>query len=51
MLNGTLEILANNQGTGTIPFYVPFTDEERILDEAAVYQAAVNLKRAIFDIK
>jgi len=49
--NGTVDILANDQGNRTTPSYVAFTDSERLTGEAAKNQAAGNPANTIFDAK
>ena len=49
--NGQVEIIANDQGNRTMPSYVAFTDSERLIGEAAKYQAAGNPKNTVFDAK
>lgn len=51
MQKGKVEILVNDQGYRITPSYVAFTDEERLVGDAAKNQAAANPKRTIFDIK
>ena len=51
MQKGKVEILVNDQGHRITPSYVAFTDEERLVGDAAKNQAAANPKRTIFDIK
>lgn len=51
MQNGKVEILANDQGNRITPSYVAFTDEERLVGDAAKNQYASNPRRTIFDIK
>ncbi len=51
MKSGKVEILANDQGNRITPSYVAFTDEERLVGDAAKNQAASNSKNTIFDIK
>jgi heat shock protein 5 len=51
MKNGKTEILANEQGNRITPSYVAFTDEERLIGDAAKNQAAANPQNTIFDIK
>ena len=46
-----VEIIANEQGSFTTPSFVSFTEEERLIGEAAKNQAAMNPKNTIFDIK
>lgn len=49
--NGHVEIIANDQGNRITPSWVAFTDNERLIGEAAKNQAAVNAERTIFDVK
>lgn len=51
MQNGKVEILANDQGNRITPSYVAFTDEERLVGDAAKNQYAANPRRTVFDIK
>jgi len=51
MQSGKVEILVNDQGHRITPSYVAFTDEERLVGDAAKNQAAANPKRTIFDVK
>ncbi|KAH8704969.1 putative Hsp70 chaperone BiP/Kar2 [Talaromyces proteolyticus] len=51
MQNGKVEILVNDQGNRITPSYVAFTDEERLIGDAAKNQYASNPTRTIFDIK
>lgn len=51
MKGGRVEILANDQGNRITPSYVAFTDEERLVGDAAKNQAAANPHNTIFDIK
>ncbi|EPY50849.1 heat shock protein BiP [Schizosaccharomyces cryophilus OY26] len=51
MKNGRVEIIANDQGSRITPSYVGFTDEERLVGEAAKNQAPANPENTIFDIK
>ncbi|MCJ1320271.1 Heat shock protein ssb1 [Xylographa vitiligo] len=46
-----VEIIANEQGSFTTPSFVSFTDEERLIGEAAKNLAAMNPTNTIFDIK
>jgi heat shock protein 1/8 len=43
--------VANEQGSFTTPSFVSFTDEERLIGEAAKNQAAMNPANTVFDIK
>jgi len=49
--NGRVEIIPNGLGNRITPSYVAFTDEEKLVGEAAKNQAAVNPERTIFVIK
>ncbi|KAH9324465.1 hypothetical protein KI387_004643, partial [Taxus chinensis] len=49
--NGHVEIIANDQGNRITPSWVAFTENERLIGEAAKNQAAVNPERTIFDVK
>ena len=51
MKNGKTEILANEQGNRITPSYVAFTQDERLIGDAAKNQAASNPHNTIFDIK
>jgi len=46
-----VEIIANDQGMRTTPSYVAFTDEERLIGDAAKNQAAMNPYNTVFDAK
>ncbi|KAK9176938.1 hypothetical protein WN944_028957 [Citrus x changshan-huyou] len=49
--NDQVEIIVNDQGNRITPSWVAFTDTERLIGEAAKYQAALNPERTIFDVK
>lgn len=49
--NGRVEIIANDQGNRITPSYVAFTDEERLVGDAAKNQAPMNPHNTIFDAK
>ncbi|RAL62592.1 hypothetical protein DID88_004440 [Monilinia fructigena] len=51
MQKGKVEILVNDQGHRITPSYVAFTDEERLVGDAAKNQAAANPRNTVFDIK
>lgn len=51
MKNGKVEILANDQGNRITPSYVAFTEDERLVGDAAKNQLATNPYNTIFDIK
>jgi heat shock protein 5 len=48
---GKVEIIVNDQGNRITPSYVAFTDEERLVGDAAKNQYSANPQRTIFDIK
>jgi len=49
--NERVEIIANDQGNRTTPSYVAFTENERLIGDAAKNQAAMNPRQTIFDAK
>eukprot|EP00438_Fugacium_kawagutii_P024813 Skav215728 [mRNA] locus=scaffold1867:31443:41429:+ [translate_table: standard] len=52
--NGRVEIIPNDQGNRITPSYVAFTDDERLIGEAAKNQAAqatINPTQTLFDVK
>merc|ERR1712152_28741 len=49
--HGKVEIIANDQGNRTTPSYVAFTDNERLIGDAAKNQATQNPERTIYDVK
>jgi len=49
--NERVEIVANDQGNRTTPSYVAFTDDERLVGDAAKNQAAANPFNTVFDAK
>jgi len=46
-----VEIIANDQGNRTTPSYVAFTDQERLIGDAAKNQVAMNPYNTVFDAK
>lgn len=48
---GRVEIIANDQGNRITPSYVAFTDNERLIGDAAKNQATTNPFRTIYDVK
>lgn len=50
-LNDKVEIIANDQGNRTTPSYVAFTDNERLIGDAAKNQVARNPQHTVFDAK
>ncbi|EKG12768.1 Heat shock protein Hsp70 [Macrophomina phaseolina MS6] len=51
MKGGKVEIIVNDQGNRITPSWVAFTDEERLIGDAAKNQFSSNPARTIFDIK
>merc|ERR1711990_669394 len=49
--NDQVQIVANDQGINTTPSYVAFTEEERLIGDAAKNQTARNPKNTVFDAK
>jgi len=49
--NDKVEIVANDQGLNTTPSYVAFTEEERLIGDAAKNQVARNPTNTVFDAK
>lgn len=49
--NGRVEIIPNELGNRITPSFVAFTDEERLVGEAAKNQAAINPKRSVYVVK
>ena len=49
--NGRVEIIPNELGSRITPSVVAFTDEERLIGEAAKNQASVNPTRTVYDVK
>jgi len=48
---GEVQIIANDQGNRTTPSYVAWTDEERLLGDAAKNQVSQNPSNTVFDAK
>lgn len=46
--HGKVEIIANDQGNRTTPSYVAFTENERLIGDAAKNQVAMNPTNTIF---
>jgi len=49
--DGRVQIIANDQGNRITPSYVAFTDDERLIGDAAKNQASLNPENTIFDVK
>ncbi|GAU23243.1 hypothetical protein TSUD_172720 [Trifolium subterraneum] len=49
--NNRAEIIHNEQGNRTTPSFVAFTDDQRLIDDAAKNQAASNPANTVFDAK
>ena len=49
--NGLVEIIANDQGNRTTPSFVSFTEDERLIGEAAKNTAASNPTNTVYDSK
>jgi L1 cell adhesion molecule like protein len=49
--NGHVEIIANDQGNRTTPSYVAYTEDERLIGDAAKSQASSNPSNTVFDAK
>eukprot|EP00466_Bigelowiella_natans_P017840 jgi/Bigna1/88281/estExt_fgenesh1_pg.C_300053 len=49
--DGRVQIIANDQGNRITPSYVAFSDEERLIGDAAKNQASTNPRNTIFDVK
>ncbi|EFC39565.1 hypothetical protein NAEGRDRAFT_44741 [Naegleria gruberi] len=50
-MGDNVEIIPNDQGNRTTPSYVAFTDEERLIGDAAKNQVAMNPHNTVFDAK
>jgi len=49
--NSKVEIIANDQGNRITPSYVAFTENERLVGDAAKHQAAANPRNTVYDAK
>jgi heat shock protein 5 len=49
--NGQVEVIPNELGNRITPSVVAFTDEERLIGEAAKNQATVNPTRTLYGVK
>ncbi|KAJ7256881.1 Hsp70 protein-domain-containing protein [Mycena haematopus] len=51
LANDCVESIANDQGNRTTPSYVSFSDNERLISDAAKNQVSMNLTNGLFDRK
>lgn len=49
--NGRVEIIANDQGNRTTPSTIAFTENERLMGDAAKNQGSMNPKNTVYDAK
>src|SRR3990167_11233538 len=49
--NGRVEIIPNELGHRITPSVVAFTDEDRMIGDAAKNQASINPERTVYDVK
>jgi len=49
--NERVEIIVNDVGSYTTPSWVAFTENERLIGEAAKNQCAMNPENTVFDVK
>ena len=49
--NGRVEVIANDQGNRTTPSFVSFTQDERLIGDAAKSMATSNPKNTVYDAK
>ena len=50
-INDKIEIIPNDQGNRTTPSFVAFTENERLVGDAAKNQAAMNPTNTVYDVK
>lgn len=50
-VNGKVEIIANDQGNRVTPSYVAFSENERLVGDAAKNQASLNPENTLYDVK
>ena len=49
--NGKVEIIANEQGNRTTPSWVSFTDDERLIGDAAKNASGQNIQNTVYEFK
>jgi len=49
--DGRVQIIANDQGNRITPSYVAFTEDERLIGDAAKNQASLNPENTVYDVK
>merc|ERR1719223_1647437 len=49
--NGRVEIIAHDQGNRVTPSYVAFSEDERLVGDAAKNQASLNPSNTVYDAK
>ena len=49
--NGKVEIIANEQGNRTTPSWVSFTDDERLIGDAAKSASGQNIQNTVYEFK
>jgi L1 cell adhesion molecule like protein len=49
--NGKVEIIANEQGNRTTPSWVSFTEEERLIGDAAKNASGQNIQNTVYEFK
>ena len=48
---GTIDIVANDQGNRTTPSYVSYTEQGRLIGEAAKLQVTLTPENTVYDVK